>query len=58
MRLTAGPFSETKELLAGFYLIEAKDLIPDRSQGPERGARDRDAHSAGQTWKHRGAPGA
>lgn len=23
---TDGPFSETKELLAGFYLIEAKDL--------------------------------
>lgn len=24
--LTDGPFSETKELLAGFYLVEARDL--------------------------------
>ena len=24
--LTDGPFAETKEMLAGFYLIEAKDL--------------------------------
>ncbi len=24
--VTDGPFAETKELLAGFYLIEAKDL--------------------------------
>ena len=24
--ITDGPFAETKELLAGFYLIEAKDL--------------------------------
>jgi len=26
MALTDGPFAETKEQLAGFYLIEAKDL--------------------------------
>ncbi|CAN5200324.1 YciI family protein [soil metagenome] len=26
MTLTDGPFAETKEQLAGFYLIEAKDL--------------------------------
>ncbi|MES2933877.1 MAG: YciI family protein [Pseudomonadota bacterium] len=26
MSLTDGPFAETKEQLAGFYLIEAKDL--------------------------------
>lgn len=26
MRLYDGPFAETKELLAGFYLIDAKDL--------------------------------
>ena len=26
LSLTDGPFAETKELLAGFYLIEAKDL--------------------------------
>lgn len=26
LAITDGPFTETKELLAGFYLIEAKDL--------------------------------
>ena len=26
LSLTDGPFAETKEMLAGFYLIEAKDL--------------------------------
>lgn len=26
MSLTDGPFAETKEQLAGFYLIDAKDL--------------------------------
>jgi hypothetical protein len=26
MSMTDGPFAETKELLAGFYLIDAKDL--------------------------------
>lgn len=26
MRLYDGPFAETKELLAGFYLVDAKDL--------------------------------
>ena len=26
VKVTDGPFAETKELLAGFYLIEAKDI--------------------------------
>jgi len=26
VRITDGPFAETKEQLAGFYLIDAKDL--------------------------------
>jgi hypothetical protein len=26
MSMTDGPFAETKEMLAGFYLIDAKDL--------------------------------
>ncbi|MFN0161249.1 MAG: YciI family protein [Burkholderiales bacterium] len=26
MSLTDGPFAETKEMLAGFYLVDAKDL--------------------------------
>jgi len=26
MRVIDGPFAETKELLAGFYLLEAKDM--------------------------------
>ena len=26
MKIIDGPFAETKELLAGFYLIEAKDI--------------------------------
>ena len=26
MRITDGPFAETKELLAGFYLLDAKDM--------------------------------
>ena len=49
MAVTDGPFAETKEQLAGFYLIDAKDLneaiqlaarIPTGTRGECRGAPD------------------
>jgi hypothetical protein len=59
--VTDGPFAETKECLAGFYLVEARDLneaiqlasrIPPATVGsievrPVREIRQGEAHAAG-----------
>ena len=47
--ITDGPFAETKEQLAGFYLIDARDL--------ERGHPDGREDPAGARGEHRGAAG-
>jgi hypothetical protein len=49
VQLYDGPFAETKEQLAGFYLVDAK--------GSQRGDSDRELHPAGETWKHRSKAG-
>ena len=46
--MTDGPFAETKEQLAGFYLIDAKNL----DEAVQQAAED----SAGARREHRGAP--
>ena len=38
MSLTDGPFAETKEQLAGFYLIDAKRSIPVREESASAAA--------------------
>ena len=40
--VTDGPFADTKEIFAGFYLVEAEDLdAVDRDRGPDPGRPDR-----------------
>jgi len=45
--ITDGPFAETKECLAGFYMVEGPQ--------PQRSHPDRLPHPSCSDWQHRGA---